>query len=115
MLNYNATCQIAKAEDTDVYGQPLLGTLSPVEKCAIVKLRKEMKHTTVRADSSQSRGHGDEFVGTHMVLLDSATVADLGDQLNVKGFKIKITSMHPRWDVTGEIDHYEVTGELWPS
>lgn len=115
MLNTNATCQIAKLEDYDAYGQPVLGALYPVEKCAIVKLRKEMKHTTVRADSSQSRGHGDEFTSTNKVLLTGDTVAQLGDQLNVKGFKIKITEMHPRWDVTGEIDHYETSGELWGS
>jgi hypothetical protein len=114
MLNKNATCQILQVEEHDMYGQAVLG-LPVTEQCAIVRLRKQMKHTTVRADSSQSRGHGDEFTSQNRVLLDENTVCSLGDKLVVNGIELKVTDMHPRFDVTGEIDHYEVEGELWES
>jgi hypothetical protein len=112
MLNSNATCQIRKLLGFDVYGKPKLG--DPVtEKCAILKLRKEMQHTTVRADGSQSRGHGDEFVATNKIHLDGRTVATLGDQVSVAGVLIKVTSLNPSHDVLGPIDHWELVGELW--
>jgi hypothetical protein len=112
MLNKNAKCQIRRVTEHDMYGQPQLGAAIN-EDCAIVKLRREMKHTTVRADSSQSRGHGDEFVSTNRVHLDANTIAMLGDQLIVAGVKLKITAMNPQYDVRHGIDHYQVEGELW--
>lgn len=112
MLNSNATCQIRKVTGFDIYGKPTLGT-AVTEKCAVAKLRREQQHTTVRADSGQSRGHADEFVSTNKILLDSKTSAVIGDQITIRTHKIKIDSMHDRYDVGGTIDHFEVTGELW--
>lgn len=112
MLNSNATCQVRKVTGTDVYGKPKFG--APVtERCAVVKLKAQIVHTTVRADSSQSRGHGDEFVSTNTVLLSGKTAAALGDQLIVRGHLILITAMHDRLDVGGIVDHYEIGGEQW--
>ncbi len=112
MLNSNLTGQVRKLTGLDRYGQAALG-VAVDQRCAIVKLKNEMVHTTVRADSSQSRGHGDEFVSNNKVLIQGDTIAALGDQLVILGFKIKITGMHPRLDVSGRIDHHELTGELW--
>ncbi len=69
MLTPNNTCLIRKMTGHDRYGQPSLSA-AVTERCAVVKLRKDMQHTTVRADSSQSRGHGDEFVSTNKILVD---------------------------------------------
>jgi hypothetical protein len=112
MLNSNALCQVRKVSGFDVYGKPRLGT-AVTERCAILKLKRELQHTTVRADASQSRGHADEFVATNKVHLDSTTTAALGDQLSVGGVLLKITSLNPSYDVLGPLDHYEVGGELW--
>lgn len=112
MLNANQTFYVRKNTGHDRYGQPSLGVQFSV-RGAVVKMRKNMEHTTVRADSSQSRGHGDEFVSENKFLLDGKTTADLGDQLLAVGYKLKIVSMHPRFDVTGALDHYEAMCELW--
>lgn len=111
-MNANQDCIIRKLTSLDVYGQSVLGAPKK-ERCAVVKLRKELQHTTVRADSSQSRGHGDEFVATNKILLDSKTAGVLGDQLTVNGYQVRIMSADPRFDASGKLDHYEVTGELW--
>lgn len=114
MLNKNAVCIIRKVTGTDVYGQRTLGT-SVSEPCAVVKLKKTAQHTTVRADSSGSKGYAEEFSMFNRVHLDKSTSAAIGDQLTVHGQVIRIMSMQPRFDVLGPLDYYEVEGEPWPA
>lgn len=108
----NLNCVIRKKGKPDIYGQVRAGASHP-ERCSIVKMRHESGETTVRADSGASRAHAEEFVLTNRILVASRTVAAIDDQLEVAGFKIRIKSMQPRFDVTGALDHYEVEGEVW--
>jgi hypothetical protein len=112
MLNHNATCVVRKLLGFDVVGKPRLGE-AVTERCAVLRLRREVQHTTVRADGSQSRGHGDEFVASHKIHLDGNTVAGLGDQVTVAGVVIRVTGMNPCFDVAGPLDHYEIGGAVW--
>lgn len=112
MLNANAICTVRKVSGFDVYGKPAFGVAFN-EPCAVVVARGEQQNTTVRADSSQSRGHGDEFTSTHKILLSGETRVKLGDQITLRGRLIRVMTMHDRYDVGGTIDHFEVTGELW--
>ena len=108
----NLDCTIRKKGKPDLYGQAKPGAETP-ERCAVVKQRNESAHTTVRADSGASRAHADEFVMNNRILLRASTVADIDDQLNLLGFHIRIKSMQPRLNVMGQLDHYEVEGEVW--
>lgn len=108
----NTDCIVRKKGKPDVYGQTKTGPEYP-ERCAIVKLRYESAHTTVRADSGASRAHADEFVTSNRILLPASTHAAIDDQLEVRGYKIRVKILHPRLDVLGNLDHYEVEGELW--
>ncbi len=111
-LNTNAKCFIRKVLSYSMHGESRLG--QPVgERCAIAVRRDEVAKTTVRADSSASRGYADEFLATNKILIDGKTVAKLGDQLEVAGAFIKILTMHQRYDTAGRVDHYEISGELW--
>jgi hypothetical protein len=108
----NADCIVRKAGSTNVYGEATLG--APIaERCGIVRLHEKVSHTTVRADSSASRGHADEGDANVVVLLAVTTKAGLGDQLEVMGLKVRINDKQPRVSVTGKLDHYEVRGEFW--
>jgi hypothetical protein len=104
---------LRRVRSYDVYGQPVLSAAKTEPLVGIVKLRREAQHTTVRADSSQSRGHADEFVATTKFLLVPRTAAEIGDQLEFGGVRVKITTKWAQYDTAGRIDHYEVTGELW--
>lgn len=97
---------------TDAYGQPL-GTIRVTERCAIVKLEVSNVNTTVRADSSASRGHGKEIVADALVLLEKTTVAQIDDMVEIDGGKFRVIAKHPRYSVTGALDHYEVAGAIW--
>lgn len=112
MLNSNMPYQIRKVTGRDVYGAEVLGCVVN-ERGAIAKLKQMTSHTTVRADSSATRGHADEFTASNMVLLDGNTVARQGDQLLITGLKLRIVSMHPRYDTNGVLDHHETAGEPW--
>lgn len=112
MLNSNATCQIRRMSGTDVYGRPNFD--APVtERCAIIKLRGEIRRESPRAENSGDRSHGEEFVSSNEILLDGKTIARLGDQINIRGYLIRIIGMRDRMDVNGRIDHFEVSGALW--
>lgn len=114
MFTPNLDCWISKVGDAEhnVYGETEVK--KPVrERCAIVRLRHEMQNTTVRADSSASRGHGNEFVSSNKILLTAKTTATHGDKLLVSGVEMRVLSLFPRYDVPGRLDHYEVVGELW--
>lgn len=108
----NLDCIIRKKGLPDVYGKAGTGSERP-ERCSIVKLRYESVHTTVRADSGATRGHADEFVTSNRILLAASTQAAIDDQLEVSGYKIRIKILHPRINVIGKVDHYEVEGEVW--
>ncbi len=108
----SVACTIEHQGSPDVYGE--IGFSAPVpERCGVVRLRHERQDTTVRADSSATRGYADEFVSTNLILLQATTQARSGDRLTVAGVKIRIMSLFPRYDVHGVLDHFEVRGELW--
>lgn len=112
MLNSNNTCRIETVSGFNVHGEPTFS--APVtERCAVVKLLRILAKTTVRADSSSSRGHGDEKLSESKILLQGETIADLGDRLTVLSVTLKVVSLVPRQDVSGYIDHYEATCEQW--
>ena len=108
----NLPCLLRKNGLPDVYGHSEPGPAAP-ERCAVVKIKPESIRTTLRADSGATRGHADEFIITNLVLLAKTTAAALDDQLEVIGHKIRIKMLHPRFNVLGQLDHYEVEGEMW--
>lgn len=114
----NASCKVQTSTGFNAFGEPQWGTPT-AELCSIVRLQPKMSHTTVRADSSMSRGHGDEAVlGSCRLLLSPTTQARLGSLIELTAglttIRFKVTSMEPRMDALGPIDHYEVEGEQCP-
>lgn len=108
----NLPCLLRKPGKADVYGYSVAGAGVP-ERCAVVKIKPESIRTTLRADAGASRGHADEFIISNLILLAKSTTAALDDQLEVIGHKIRIKLLHPRFNVLGQLDHYEVEGEMW--
>lgn len=112
-LRPSVPCEIRKFLGYDAFGAPQLGAKIR-EKCDVVTLKVEYEHTTVRADSSGSRGHGEEPRSKNRLLMSPKTKLDLNDQLTVAGVVLRITSKHARFDVTGKLHHWEVEGVPWP-
>lgn len=110
---YNSTCTIHKTQRFDLYGQPTFDS-GVVEKCAVIMLVNKSQHTTVRADSSASRGHGDEIVASAKLILIPLTKAAIGDRLVIDGIALRVISRMPVYDtLTGKITGFQVACEQW--
>ena len=97
---------------TDTYGQPRMGAVT-YEMVAPVKLLFVNQHTTVRTDSAGSHGHAYEETANVVILAGARSKIDLDDILTIAGHKVVVTGMHPRHQVNGTLDHYQVTCDMW--
>lgn len=113
MFKPNIACKVHKSSGaSDVYGQPLPSTIVN-ERCTVINLNMESLKTTVRADSSASRGAASEMVLDAFLLMTKNTVARVDDVVEVAGMKIRVTRRFPRHNLKGVIDHYEIGGMIW--
>lgn len=113
MFRPNQHCDIHKASGkSDVYGMPLPGVVHR-ERCAIIKLDIVAEKSSVRADTSASRGSAIELTADVMFLMTKATKAVINDVIEFMNNKYRIASVFPRLDLQGKLDHYEVTCTYW--
>jgi hypothetical protein len=104
--------RIQQTSGYTAYGQP-----KPVrwvtEACAVVRLRVSAQKTSVRADSSATRGAAEETEADGVLLLSHTTVVKMNDLLEVRGLKMRVTGIEPRYDLFGQHDHTEVHTVYW--
>lgn len=99
---------------TNLYGESAgLGPDIACE-CGVVRLVATSQKTTVRADSSATRGAADEIVHQSKILFTTTVFPVIGDQLSIGGFVLRCVERHPRYSVLGALDHYECDFEVWP-
>lgn len=113
MFRPNLPCRIQLSSGkNDVYAQPIPGS-QVSERCAVVKLIISNEKSSVRADSSASRGNAMEEEAMSVILLQSTTKANIDDIVEVSGVKLRIKAKHARYDVSGRLDHYEIQATFW--
>lgn len=112
MINPNIPCVVVKESGTDVYGRPLAGERIKT-KCNIVALKGSSVKSSVRADSSASRGRAHELISETVLLFPRYTNISFDDTVEVQGQKLRVMAVHPRYDVSGRLDHLEVGLETW--
>ena len=76
----NLHCSITKQGVTDLYGQTTEGETIQ-SKCAIVKLIARNEKTSVRADSSASRGNAAEITSDARLLFSDSSDIEIGDKV----------------------------------
>jgi hypothetical protein len=77
-------------------------------KVAIVRLRNKLERSSVRADSSASRGRSDETRADGVILVPPEVEIGLQDRLTIMGAFYEITSVFPRFGLGGELGHNQV-------
>ena len=113
MFRPNQNCFIQKSSGkTDVYGMPVPGA-KVKERLAIIELNIASEKSSVRADTSASRGNAQELEVVSKFLLAKTTAAQINDILIYGGHSFRVKSMFPRHDLQGSLDHYEVTCTFW--
>lgn len=76
---------------------------------AVVRLAAAAEKTSVRSDSSASRGAADVMTADAKIL--TKTTLEVDDLVLFNGATMRVVGTHPRYTVAGQLDHYEVAME----
>lgn len=112
MFRPNLTCFVREQGGYDAYGMPIQGKKKK-EPCAVVKKILINDKTSVRADSSASRGNARELEANTVILLSPTTIARIDSLIELHGDSFRIKSMHARFAISGRLDHYECECTYW--
>lgn len=107
VVKMNVPCTIRTTASFDMYGEPILS--APVHAvCAVVKFSTIAKTTTVRTDSSATRGSAEEVNASIVLLMSKKKEPQMNDLVTLRGVLTRIISVQPRYDVMGKLDHFEI-------
>ncbi|TDW20407.1 hypothetical protein EV128_12537 [Rhizobium azibense] len=106
MFMPNRTGSLTKKAGRNLDGEEIYGEPTAIA-LAIVNLATNAQKTSVRSDSSASRGQADELVAEHGKILTKIETA-VDDLITLDGAVFRVTGSHPRFTVFGGFDHYEV-------
>jgi hypothetical protein len=110
----NLVGTIQRKTGFDVYGRPVL-SVPVLCQFSVVNAKRQQDKTSVRADSSASRGMADEITtGLGRILVAKHENVEIGDVFAFDGDSYDVKSKHIRRSVFGEIDHFECDIEVRP-
>lgn len=103
----NRTCSLRrKRPTTNGYGEIIYGSKETI-KFALVRFDLKIENSTVRADSSASRGNVNEFHASGRILVPVSVNPTWGDLVIIDRKVFKIKEVEPRYNVLGIQDHFE--------
>lgn len=114
MFRANTFCQLQPRKGFDEYGDPSFGPSNRI-KCAVVRLARSSTPSSVRADSSGTRGKADQLESDAVILMPPTAEPPMGAKVTILGITLEIVGMQPRLNIMGRLDHYEVSLNAWPS
>ncbi|OAD82875.1 hypothetical protein ATN89_17485 [Comamonas thiooxydans] len=100
---------VFKKLGVSAYSEPIYAERPVKERCAPVRLRFKSMATTVRTDSSGTRGHAEEEVAEIRILVPPLSVVRIDDVIGMLETKVRVIGREPRFNVRGILDHYELT------
>jgi hypothetical protein len=102
---------LRKQAKRNIHGKEFFDAPQPVA-IAIVHLADKVEETSVRADSSASRGSGEQDTLQAKILVGPAVLVSEGDVIKVAGRIVEVASIHQRFDVFGRHHHNELGGNI---
>lgn len=113
MFRPNQDCVILRSSGkTDVFGMPLPGQRVK-ERCSVIQLNIRNEKSSVRADTSASRGNARELQVDAKFLLTKTTKAEIDDVIEFGSESFRVAQKFPRHDTQGRLDHYEIVCTFW--
>lgn len=106
-----AGVHLRKLPRRDIHGREVFAPGEPIAM-SIVRLAEIVEETSVRADSSASRGAADMDILQAKLLVGPLVKIKKGDVIQFRGRLIEIESVHERLDVLGRPHHQEVGGNI---
>lgn len=107
----NTTAQLYRKTGRTAFGTAQFAAPVTVN-LAVVDLGDIITPTAVRADHSASRGAADIDTLTAKLLLPGNVSVSEGDVILVNGLYVDIDGKATKRNVLGEVDHYEVSGNI---
>jgi len=108
----NLIGQLYRREAYNRYGQARHGDAVACP-FAFVNISIGAEKTSVRADSSASRGAADEMLAERAKILVAKFISiSVGDKFAFEGQSYLVQAVHARRNVFGRIDHFECDLEL---
>lgn len=112
MFRPNQTCEISKVNGNDVYGKKKYDEWLAA-RVGVVKLEQGTTKTSVRTDSSASRGSAQEIVADARLMFPVGVILKPGDRVRIHGVLLTVVSVFPRHAVTGRFDHWQVDCNIY--
>lgn len=112
MLIPNCKGYLSRRTGKNMYSEPTFAAPKLVE-CSIIRMMDQVKKTSVRTDSSASRGNAEEIVIIAKILFPVKVVLGQGDKFAIAGLQLKVEGIHQRFDTLGQHDHNEVDFSVW--
>jgi hypothetical protein len=88
-------------------GDPLYGAKKRIPY-SLVRFDLKVDDSTVRADSSATRGNVQEFHASGRILVPVSVAPNWGDLFFIEGQAFRAGEIEPRYNVLGVLDHYEI-------
>lgn len=101
-----------KSTQTDLYGQYSYADEETI-KFALVRFDTKTEDSTVRADSSATRGNIKEYVASGRILVPVNVNPNWGDLIIIIDKTFRIKECEPRYHVLGHQDHWELDLEKY--
>lgn len=113
MLNPTVRCSLCQTTGYDESGKETLSR-KVFTYCQPVHYRIEEKPSSVRADSSASRGRAAQETATVRLLFlpkDKLAIDMFVQLVERPDERFRVVEVYPRFDVFGQLDHYQVDCE----
>jgi hypothetical protein len=103
----NVPATLRQQQGYDLQSKPAWGRGLAI-KVAIVTLKNKVERSSVRADSSASRGRVDEARADGIVLVPAGIEVGLQDRLVLLGVTYEVASVFPRIGLDGQLGHSQI-------
>lgn len=113
MFRPNQTGLLRSRTGYNIAGQPILSQPRDLP-FAPVRLNNIVEKSDRRADTTASRGATDEVVSDARIMSVPYVQINVDDIFEFRDIKYKVTGVHERFTVGGELDHYDVIMAVLP-
>lgn len=109
---WQTTLALYRRGGLNIYGEPKLQYLRN-STVGVVRFIEGVVQSSVRADSSASRGKADVDTFNAILILPLETDARVDDVIVMEGKKLNVVSLHRRWGLRGRPGHLEIGANIW--
>lgn len=108
MFRPNTSCDHLRRLGRDLHAREVFADAVTIP-IAIISLENRIQVTTVRADSSASRGSAEEGIAQARILVSPKLAISVDDRVVIDAITYRVIATHVRRTVFGVKDHIEVT------